>query len=265
MRGTAPLVAHEGMVLDLALSDDGMRLVLGRRGRPGPAVGPRPGPGVPREAGTSHPPRRPALAVADHRRRPPDRLRRRGPRRPRATRGRAGRPSTSRGHARGRSRRCASCRRRRRPRLLTPRGPHGPALGPRARHGDRPVPDATGRRPGRHPPGGDESLLGEEGGRVRRAAPPRRQGDRPPRRRRGQITALALAPDLEGLLSGSTSDGSLRLWDLPSARSLARVEGHAGPVYAVAIDPLGLRAISVGTDGGSTCGTPRPDDHSRDA
>jgi len=46
----------------------------------------------------------------------------------------------------------------------------------------------------------------------------------------------------------NSSDGTLRLWDLESGQTIRPLEGHTGPVIAVAMTPDGCRAVSASSD-----------------
>lgn len=49
------------------------------------------------------------------------------------------------------------------------------------------------------------------------------------------------------MLSGS-DDGTVRLWDVQTAKEVLRFEGHMGSVRSVAMSVDGMRAISGGDD-----------------
>lgn len=59
------------------------------------------------------------------------------------------------------------------------------------------------------------------------------------------VTSLAIARDGRVALTASR-DGTLRLWDPTTGRTLDTLEGHAGPVRSVALSPDGRRAWSSG-------------------
>ena len=90
-------------------------------------------------------------------------------------------------------------------------------------------------------------------GTWRRAAPcatlrgPHGRGDR-----------LAVLPDGRRALSAS-DDGTLKLWDLETGRTLATLEGHSKRVTACAVLPDGRRALSATATARSSCGTSTPE------
>jgi small GTP-binding protein len=61
--------------------------------------------------------------------------------------------------------------------------------------------------------------------------------------------AYALSPDRKRALSGSSEEGSIRLWDLETGRPIRRLEGHSERVNSLAWSPDGHRALSAGGDG----------------
>src|SRR5207302_5942126 len=62
------------------------------------------------------------------------------------------------------------------------------------------------------------------------------------------VTSLVLLPDGKRLLSGSW-DGTVRVWDVETAKELAVLEAHESKIYAVAVSPDGKRAASAGGNG----------------
>jgi WD40 repeat protein len=62
------------------------------------------------------------------------------------------------------------------------------------------------------------------------------------------VWSVAVTPDGSRAVSGS-SDGSVRVWDLPSRRARATLAGGIGQVFAVAITPDKTMAVSGGEDG----------------
>jgi WD40 repeat protein len=56
-------------------------------------------------------------------------------------------------------------------------------------------------------------------------------------------------PPLGTVAAGGASDKTLRLWDLETGASLARLEGHEGLVRCVLSSPDGRRVISGSSDG----------------
>jgi WD40 repeat protein len=63
----------------------------------------------------------------------------------------------------------------------------------------------------------------------------------------GSINVVATQPDGRRAISAS-DDGTLRVWDSETGRTLRTLEGHTGSVDAVAIHPDGRRAISGSRD-----------------
>lgn len=62
------------------------------------------------------------------------------------------------------------------------------------------------------------------------------------------ISCLARNPKrLNSLLSGS-SDGDIRLWDIPAQRCLRRLVGHSGQINGLAVSPDGECCVSAATD-----------------
>jgi WD40 repeat protein len=59
---------------------------------------------------------------------------------------------------------------------------------------------------------------------------------------------VSVTPDGSLAISGS-DDRTLKVWELESGRAVQTLEGHAGPVWAVAVTPDGSRAISGSDDG----------------
>ena len=62
-----------------------------------------------------------------------------------------------------------------------------------------------------------------------------------------RVAAVAVAPDGRTAISAS-KDGTLKAWDIASARVERTYESHGGALYAVAISPDGKIAISGGED-----------------
>ena len=62
---------------------------------------------------------------------------------------------------------------------------------------------------------------------------------------RGEVHALAFAPDGRTLLSGA-ADRTVRLWETASGRSIAAYNWQQGPITAVAFAPDGLTAAAAG-------------------
>ena len=58
---------------------------------------------------------------------------------------------------------------------------------------------------------------------------------------------MAVTPDGGQAVSGS-SDGTLKVWDLPSGRPVRSLKGHMGWVRAVAVTPDGGQAVSGSDD-----------------
>ncbi len=64
---------------------------------------------------------------------------------------------------------------------------------------------------------------------------------------RAGINSLAFAKDGETLATAG-SDGTIKLWDVPTAAELITLRGHAGPVLCVAFSPEGKTIASAGED-----------------
>ncbi len=62
------------------------------------------------------------------------------------------------------------------------------------------------------------------------------------------VLCLAVSPDGRRAASGS-EDGTVRLWDLATAREVQSFQGHKGAVWSVAIAADGRRLLSGGEDG----------------
>jgi WD40 repeat protein len=63
----------------------------------------------------------------------------------------------------------------------------------------------------------------------------------------GSVEAVALSPNGRRAVSAS-SDGTLKLWDLETAREIRTLKGHTGPVRGVAVSPDGRQAVSASSD-----------------
>jgi WD40 repeat protein len=64
----------------------------------------------------------------------------------------------------------------------------------------------------------------------------------------GVVLSLAITPNGQILASGG-QDQTVRLWEVPNGRELARWQAHAGGVTALAFDPHGETLASAGADG----------------
>src|SRR5262249_62088969 len=64
----------------------------------------------------------------------------------------------------------------------------------------------------------------------------------------GAVECLAFSPDGRRLISGH-DDQALRVWELPSGRTLPVIPGHARSIVCVALSPDG-RTIASGDSGG---------------
>jgi WD40 repeat protein/serine/threonine protein kinase len=62
-----------------------------------------------------------------------------------------------------------------------------------------------------------------------------------------RVGALAITPDGKTLVSGSTG-GSVRVWDVATAKERAVLSGHTAPIWRVAVSPDGKRAASGSMD-----------------
>ncbi|MEZ4449528.1 MAG: WD40 repeat domain-containing protein [Nannocystaceae bacterium] len=68
----------------------------------------------------------------------------------------------------------------------------------------------------------------------------------------GPVKGVAVAPDGSTIASVS-SDGTLKLWDLPRRRERLSLCAHTGPINACAFTPDGGRVISASDDGTLIC------------
>src|SRR5262249_56934659 len=66
-------------------------------------------------------------------------------------------------------------------------------------------------------------------------------------RSHGPISVLKFTADGK-LLASANTNGSIRLWDLTTAKRRAILEGHKGSLLALAITPDGKRLTSRGAD-----------------
>jgi WD40 repeat protein len=64
----------------------------------------------------------------------------------------------------------------------------------------------------------------------------------------GPVTAVAMTPDGKQIVSGSI-DGTVRVWDLATGRTVHVLDVTAGDVWSVAVTPDGKRVISGSDDG----------------
>lgn len=62
------------------------------------------------------------------------------------------------------------------------------------------------------------------------------------------LTALRTAPDGTRTLTAS-EDGTARFWNTSSARLIAALRGHVGPIVDAALSPDATRALTAGADG----------------
>jgi hypothetical protein len=63
------------------------------------------------------------------------------------------------------------------------------------------------------------------------------------------VRSVAFAPDGVTALSGSSSDSTVRLWEIASGKEIHRLSGHTGSVFSVSFAPDGRTALSGGPDG----------------
>jgi WD40 repeat protein len=60
----------------------------------------------------------------------------------------------------------------------------------------------------------------------------------------GQVTAVAMTRD-RTLAATASADATVKLWRLPGLEEGVVLQGHAGPVGALAFDPQGKRLATV--------------------
>ena len=73
-----------------------------------------------------------------------------------------------------------------------------------------------------------------------------RQGCRRARRPHEVRKAVAFYSDGSRVLTGS-GDATARLWDTATEKTVATLEGHTGPVWAVAFSPDGAPRVVTGS------------------
>ena len=59
---------------------------------------------------------------------------------------------------------------------------------------------------------------------------------------------LTFTPDKKFLITGSSKDGEVKVWDLAKRTAVRTIKAHEGRITALAMAPDGSRFISVGQD-----------------